>query len=287
MKSSFCGFSHSAPGRRPARAGRRGFTLIELLVVIAIIAILAALLLPVLGMAKKRAILTQCVDDLHQFEIAMNIYCGQFNDKLPVWQGGNTAWDMPDAITRVLLRSGMTKKSFYCPGTAPRFTDLQNWAGPNPSGAKNGPNSTLWDYGDAVATPYHVVGYIMAFNGGGQLIDTNQNTTIQGERTIGNGFPYARTQTYYGPADRVLLADVTVCVYGSGPKLPGWQHPENNYNNIPGGFQWGGQTYNHLSAHLAGALPAGGNLGFKDGHVEWRDFHDMTLRTSHTYGFWW
>ncbi len=51
-----------------------GFTLIELLVVIAIIAILASLLLPALSKAKKRAQRVNCVNNMKQSCLAMNMW---------------------------------------------------------------------------------------------------------------------------------------------------------------------------------------------------------------------
>jgi prepilin-type N-terminal cleavage/methylation domain-containing protein/prepilin-type processing-associated H-X9-DG protein len=59
------------------------FTLLELLVVIAIIGILAALLLPALSRAKMRAQRVQCVSNLKQFAVALQLYAGDFGDHLP------------------------------------------------------------------------------------------------------------------------------------------------------------------------------------------------------------
>jgi prepilin-type N-terminal cleavage/methylation domain-containing protein len=57
------------------------FTLIELLVVIAIIAILASLLLPALSSANLRAQNTQCISQLHQCGVAMQLYLPDFGEQ--------------------------------------------------------------------------------------------------------------------------------------------------------------------------------------------------------------
>jgi prepilin-type N-terminal cleavage/methylation domain-containing protein/prepilin-type processing-associated H-X9-DG protein len=69
---------------------RQAFTLIELLVVIAIIAILAALLLPALLAAKAKAKTAQCMSQLHQCGIAMQVYLPDFNEKF-FWTNDNVA----------------------------------------------------------------------------------------------------------------------------------------------------------------------------------------------------
>jgi hypothetical protein len=86
-------------------------------------------------------------------------------------------------------------------------------------------------------------------------------------------------------AQRVLVADA---ILSAAATLPGFSHPQNNYTSIAGGFVQKGASYPQTSPHLNGSLPAGHNLGFKDGHVEWHPFDGTVVpRNSSAPYFWW
>jgi prepilin-type N-terminal cleavage/methylation domain-containing protein len=82
-----------------------GFSLIELLVVISMIALLATMLFPALSNAREKARRTTCLNTLRQFTLAIHLYAGDHDGKLPV--GGNENIVPEDTHTPIL--SGITK----------------------------------------------------------------------------------------------------------------------------------------------------------------------------------
>lgn len=74
------------------------FTLIELLVVISIIALLIGILLPALASARKTSQASQCMSNMRQIGIGMQVYTDTFKSYFPPVHGNNYSSPLPPTV---------------------------------------------------------------------------------------------------------------------------------------------------------------------------------------------
>ena len=115
-----------------SKVRRAGFTLLELLTVLVIIAILTALLLPVLGQARRQADSVRCVAQLGKIGTAIAAYAGDHDGLLPgpltMKQSAIFDEETPGSLARLLESylggSGGSAASFFlCPAAARQTRD--------------------------------------------------------------------------------------------------------------------------------------------------------------------
>ena len=181
---------------------KKAFTLIELLVVIAIIAILAAMLLPALAAAKRKAQRINCVNNLHQINLAFKTWEGDNGDRFPMavstQKGGalenvnsaaNTIAYPAAGITNVfnvMSNELSTPKVLYCTsdnapgrGAATNFTQLAGV-----------PSATS-------TTGTNCISYFVC----GDAADTYPQMVLDGDRNVGTATSvgtYATAITFVG-----------------------------------------------------------------------------------------
>ncbi|MEY4386140.1 MAG: hypothetical protein RLY20_1423 [Verrucomicrobiota bacterium] len=239
----------------PRNRASRAFTLIELLVVIAIIAILAAMLLPALSKAKEKAKRTNCISNLKQIGLALQMYADENGDVLPRKSSsdpkGNALWDLAYSMADALGASGAGRKMGYCPGGYTAVRDSDYW----------------WQYqggsGFFRVTSYQ---WLMSRDGtqsyGVNLVPPP--TGLGGE--VQRGFLLKLGQAFAPGiplSDSEMVTDVIISEGGGllTDKFNGVYTV--NPTELPKGLN---------SSHMAGTKPAGGNSLFQDNHVSWRNF---------------
>jgi prepilin-type N-terminal cleavage/methylation domain-containing protein/prepilin-type processing-associated H-X9-DG protein len=241
------------------------FTLIELLVVIAIIALLMGILLPALSRVREQAKQRSCETRIRQHLFALTMYANDNNTTLPLpLTAGNWLQDVAINTVHFMLRTGMTREMFYCPSnsTHQKYNDLF-WMYDNDTW--NGRRFT--NENGFIVSGYC---YILEVSPPGSPRPEINRYERDNSQKI-----WVKTVQEKFPAMRELVVDSIMGVTRDGARY-GY-----NFAEVPGGIYSESRVYDRTS-HLRGeTLPIGGNVGFLDGHTEWRKFEpDMQGDTA-------
>lgn len=232
---------------------KNGFTLIELLIVIAIIAILAAILLPVLAKAKARADRASCISNLHQQGMALRMVTDDNNGYYPDLRSapytttpgtpvGLWPWDISTNFTGIMIDNGCTRNVFYDPAY-PQFNCSNTW-----NFAVN-------------TTGFRILDFVYLMPGAGLKMGGTLEAPYWKTNCIGMpGQPV--------PSSAEIVVDVIIRDATTG-----------SFANITmGGLDSLNPPLIQRTSHLEGNLPAGGDILFEDGHVQWRPWSLMYVK---------
>jgi prepilin-type N-terminal cleavage/methylation domain-containing protein/prepilin-type processing-associated H-X9-DG protein len=256
---------------------KQGFTLIELLVVIAIIALLMGILMPTMRMVREQARRQSCSSRIRQQVLSIVMYAGENDSKLPLPEtGGNWLQDVAVNTVHFMLKSGMTREMFYCPSNRNHQKD----------------NDLFWLFANKTwnqklnrfenESSFIVSGYCFILQTTG-----NDRPEIVRYETDENRKIWVKTTLEKQAGTRELCIDSIMGVPQSNTRYG------RNFGQVPGGIWTQSQVYDSTSHLKSDEEPAGGNIGFLDGHTEWRAFEPeiqngvAVPRYGNSPGFFW
>lgn len=262
---------------------RRGFTLIELLVVMAVIMLLLAILVPVLRAAKEQTYRVVCTSRERNLLLSLTIYAGNNNNNLPYERPGGGGsfgafalgryWELEllkimgtdvEAIGDKKIPLQLSE-NFYCP-----TNNLQRRC-----------REHLWYWGsihkvDEELHEMSIIGYYLPVFGFYRTKDDSDEDYGSGKHASEDDWFWK----HWRNIDRIdipkaseteLVVDLTMDFISTHPKTLGkvvYSPTEGYHIEV---------NTSHYSNRMK---PAGGNIGFVDGHVEWRKFSDMIWRVG-------
>ncbi len=250
---------------------KRGFTLIELLVVIAIIAILMGILMPALQRVREQARQQSCGQRVRQQVLGLVMYADDNSTKLPRVSGGSWLQDVSVTAVNRMLRGGMTKEMFYCPSNETHKKYMDNCWFFGVSNNSDDPRvwKQYWDGKYFVNYPqgsFIVSGYFFFL----QNPSNNRTPAIRQYPGIDEEKKeWVGSTQMKSPSSRELVADL---LYGTTSNNAKYGY---NFGMVTGGLAAHG-IYDRTSHLKSDEVPSGSNVGFLDGHVQWRKWNPPT-----------
>lgn len=230
------------------------FTKKDVVVALACVVFLLAGLGAVGGSGRERAKRIVCLANLKQLTAAFNVFADENDGILPLpITAGFWLQDIAPNTVNFMLGTGLTRKMFYCPSNAThqKYNDLF-WLYANRSW--NGKRFTS-------ESGYVVSGYCCIL----QTISGNRPTIVAYEKDSEQKI-WLKTNRVSSPATRELCVDSIMGIPQSNTKY-GY-----NFDRIPGGIYAQSRVYDRTNHLMSDGNPPGGNIGFLDGHGEWRMF---------------
>ncbi len=237
-------------------------------------------------MGRENAKRIICASNIKQILDGLTKNAQDNSGKLPSYEGG-WLWDLPrTTITNMMNSMGINTELscetqqewiqrggdmpapdvFYCPSDIPHKKARQKF----------------WDYHHVSGgfSSYRVLGYFFLFN---------NSTGNRSKLPLPPGaepWNWVSSISVTNPDKTELLTDITMSdidAYVSS------DYPNGNFAKIITGSAQGAYTgcldsTSHLKTEKE---PYGGNIGFVDGHVEWRPFEKMIRRYKSGPVFWW
>jgi len=275
------------------RIMRRAFTLIELLVVIAIIGLLLAVIVPALSSAKEQAYRIICRNNIRQQCMGVILFAEENNGKVPEPGDGYWFWDVSFWCTNQISEaSGIDHKVYFCPSNPRKKSDdARYWQYEWVFGWGVPLNAPLSLRDESVLTEnqqknyYRVLSYIYMFD----RLNPNGTSRLPQQLQTGEDAVWiSKIPDLTNAPSTIMIMDAVISDRNR------W-----NFTDIRTGGAWPAfgiaDTTNHLSRRTlvnpAGSNtsrePSGGNVGYADGHCEWRAFNRMDYRLEWGQWFWW
>jgi prepilin-type N-terminal cleavage/methylation domain-containing protein len=260
--------------RSRARTAVAAFTLIELLVVIAIIAILAAMLLPALASAKRKAKDIQCVNNLKQFTLAMNMYNGDSQGTLLSHSDPNSATTYSLWMARLSTNYNVKETSRCCPMTPTVSPFPTAWVSHNYQYSFLGTADYTWS-----GTPIGA-----SFQGSYGINNWTESILPQ---DIANGLAYPTPQQYVKESNIKKAAQTPYfsdSIWVDGALRATDTLPSDLYNGDDTTASGGGLGRLGIARHGVSSVPRNATgtikpgrvmLALADGHVEASKLNDL------------